>query len=182
MVKGKNKIKIDYNAGDIYKFYCDKTGNPKKLTQSQFSDITKQFFTIVINRMVFNNYEMQLPLKMGCLRVEKFKPKLKLNAYGELDKRGLIPNFKATKKLWSELYPGVDISEVRKLHPDRPIIYHENKHTDGFRHRWRWDKRTCLNSIAGLYKLDISRANDRLLAKALKNTKLNLDFYTKGNI
>ena len=177
MVKSKNKIKIDYNAGDIYKFYCNKTGNPKKLTQSQFTEITKEFFKIVINKMIFNNYEMQLPLRMGCLRIEKFKTKLKINSLGNLDKRGLIPNFKATKELWSKLYPGVDVSEVKKLYPDRPIIYHENKHTDGFRHRWRWDKRTCLNNTASLYKLDVARANDRLLAKALKDPKLMLDFY-----
>ena len=177
MVKSKNKIKIDYTANDIYKFYCNKTGNPKNLTQSQFSEITKGFFKIVITKMIYDNYEMQLPLKMGCLRIEKFKPKLKLNSYGNLDKRGLIPNFKATKELWNKLYPGVDITEVRKLYPDRPVIYHENKHTDGFRHRWRWDKRTCLNSTASLYKIDMARANDRELAKALKNTKLLLDFY-----
>jgi len=103
MVKSKNKIKIDYKANDIYKFYCNKTGNPKKLTQTQFTEITTGFFKIVVNKMIYNNYEMQLPLKMGCIRVEKFKPKLKLNAYGNLDKRGLIPNFKATKELWNKL-------------------------------------------------------------------------------
>lgn len=177
MIKSKNKIKIDYSADDIYKFYCTKTGNPKQLTQTQFTAITKGFFKIVIKKMIHEGYELILPKKMGSLRIEKFKPKLKLNAYGNLDKRGLIPNFKACRVLWSKLYPNVEISDIRKLHPDRPIIYHENKHTDGFRHRWKWDKRTCLNNIAGIYKVDIARDNDRQLAKALKDTNLLLDFY-----
>lgn len=177
MLKSKNKIQIDYNANDIYKFYCKQTGNPKKLTQTQFTTITKGFFTIVVDKMIHNGYEMIFPKKMGSLRIEKFKPIMKLNEFGNLDKRKLVPNFKACKDLWSKLYPNVDLSDIRKLHPDRPMIYHENKHTDGFRYRWRWDKRTCLNKIASIYKIDIARDNDRLLAKALKNPSLLLDFY-----
>lgn len=177
MTKAPNKIQIDYNTEDIYNFYCNKTGNPKKLTQKQFSAITKGFFKTVISKMILNGYEMVFPQKMGCIRIEKFKYKLKLNFYGNLDKRGLIPDFAKTKNLWKKLYPDTDVSDVRLQHPDRPIIYHENKHTDGYRHRWRWDKRTCLNKIAGIYKIDMSRENDRLLAKSLKNPKLMLDFY-----
>lgn len=176
--KTRDKIKADYRSKEIYNFYCKTTGNPRNITQHQFVTVMKDFFSVVIHRMIYDNFELTFPRRLGNLRIEKAKMEYKLNEKGQLDKRALSPNYKACKELWAKMYPGVSPIGIKNVHPDRPLIYYENKHTDGFRHKWKWDKRTCLVRHGALYKLDIARANDRMLASALKNPNLMLDFYT----
>lgn len=118
------------------------------------------------------------PDRLGCLKVVQFKQKIKLLDNGTLDKRRLRANWKATKELWSRLYPDKSWKEIVAI-KDKPIVYHENKHSSGLNYRWRWDKSTAYVKNCTVYRLNISRTNDRKLAKALKNRDLNLYYSTK---
>lgn len=178
MNRGLNKIPVDYSTPDIIKYYNKKTGNPRKLSQKQFSTITKDFFSQIIQMIIFENIEFTMPNRMGSVRVIKSKQKIKLTPDGKLDKRKLRPNWGATRKLWKQEYPTLSWEEIIKLDNKR-IIFHENKHTEGYKHRWCWDKSTCAVSNITAYKLDIARVNDRKLAKALKNEDNELNFYTQ---
>jgi len=176
MNKGKNVIKIDFSTPHIYKHYCKKTKNPKKLAQREFSIITKDFFSQIIHMIIFENIEFTIPNRMGSVRIVKSKQKVKLTPDGKLDKRKLRPNWGATRLLWKEIYPDLVWDEIIKI-PNKRIIFHENKHTEGYKHRWFWDKTTCAVNNISAYKLDISRHNDRTMAQALKNEDNELNFY-----
>lgn len=177
MYKGKNKIQIDYATEDIFKFYCKTTGNPKDITQKVFTAIIKDFFDIVIDKMITDNFEMTLPKRLGNFRIIKKLYKPKLTPTGELDKRSLIIDFKATREMWKKLYPDKSWEEILKIE-NKPNIYNQNKHTDGYLCKWHWDRRTCLVKNATYYKFDVCRTKDRKLAKVLKSKALNIDFYT----
>lgn len=176
MYKSKNKVQIDFGAPDIYKYYCEKTGNPLKLSQKQFTKITKNFFEVTTDKMMLENFEMVFPKRLGNLRIVKEKYKVKLTPEGDLDKRKLKVDYAATKKMWREEYPDKTMEEIFTI-PQKPVIYHQNKHTNGYICKWYWDKRTCMVRNATYYKFSSARAVKRKLAKLLKNTELNLNFY-----
>lgn len=177
MTRSKNKISVEYSSPDIYKYYCDTYGNPKELSQKQYTTITKEFFSKIIDMMIFDNIEFTFPRRLGNVRIVRFKNKLCLNTYGTLDKRRLRPDWKRTKDMWERLYPGKTWDEVVSI-KGKPMVFHENKHTEGYSHIWKWDKTTCnvINHTA--YSLEIARKNDRRLAAALQDDNNELNFYT----
>ena len=129
------KLVTDYGALDIYKYYCKKTGNPRNLTQAEYSAITKQFFAKIFDELIFKGREFTMPNRLGNLRVRKYKNRPKLDKNGKLDKRSLAPNWKATKQLWAEQYPGKTLQELKEI-KHKQVIFYMNKHTDGYAHKW----------------------------------------------
>jgi len=178
MKKSKNKIQIDYSTGDIYKHYCETTKNPLGLGQKKFNQINKEFFGIVVDKMINENFELTFPRRLGNIKIIKYKVKPKLNEWGNLDKRQLSIDYAGCKKLWKEMYPDKTLDEIYQIQ-NKPLVFHMNKHSNGYRCRWWWDKRTCLVKNAMYYKFDMCRSNDRKLAKELKDPGKILDFYTK---
>jgi len=169
------KIKTDYNSYTIYKKYCEDTGNPRKLSKKQYSGILKEFFKKIIDSMIMQAVEFTFPHRLGNLRIKKTKIKIKLDNKGNLDKSRLAPDWGACRKLWAKEYPGKSLKEIKEI-KDKPMIYHTNRHTDGYRHKWHWDKTTCLVKNNSAYSLEMCRAVDRKLAKALKDENLSLDY------
>jgi hypothetical protein len=169
------KIKTDYGALDIYKKYVKTTKNPKNLTRKQFTAIIKKFYGKIIEGMIIKSVEFNLPHRLGNVRIKKSKVKIKLGKDGNLDKTRLAPDWNACKKLWAKEYPDKTWEEITAI-KGKPMIYHTNRHTDGFRHKWYWDKSTCLARNSSAYTLNICRAADRRLAKALKDENLVLDY------
>lgn len=169
------KLITNYGALDIYKYYCKTTGNPKNLTQAEYSKITQKFFTKIIDELIFKGREFTMPFRLGNIVVKKFKNTPKLDKNGKLDKRYLAPNWKASKKMWSEMYPNKTLQELKQI-KNKPIIYHMNRHTDGYGHKWYWDKSTCLVKNSSGYTIEVTRTVDRKLSKALQDESLHLDY------
>jgi len=171
------KLRTDYGALDIYKYYCKTTGNPKNLTQLEYSRITKKFFTKILDNLIMRGSEFTFPNRLGNLRVRKQKIAVKLNKYGNLDKRYFAPDWAASKKLWAEMYPGKTKEEL-KLIKGKPVLYHMNNHSDGYKHSWHWDVSTRIARNSSGYSIEVVRTADRRLAAALKNEDLHLDYST----
>lgn len=169
------KLTTDYGAVDIYRYYCKTTGNPRNLTQAQYSEITKKFFNEIINSMIYKGIEFSFGYRLGSIRIRKSKLDVKFNKEGKLDKRKFAPNWVATKKLWAETYPGLSMKEL-KLIKDKPIVYYLNKHTDGYRHKWHWDRSTRIAKNSTGYLVEVVRSADRKLAKALQDPTLGIDY------
>lgn len=174
------KLRTDFGATDIYKFYCKTTGNPLNLSMAELTQINKEFYEAKISELILKGNEFAMPHLLGGLRVARYKMKIKMNKDGKLDKRRLAPNWIATKRLWAEQYPGLTPSEL-KLIKGKQIIYHTNRHTDGFTHKWYWDRSTCIAKNSSGYTIEICRAVDRKLAKYLQDEELNLDFMLLTN-
>lgn len=169
------KIKTDLGAKEIYDYYCKTTGNPRNLTQKQYSEITKKFFTAVIDSMIMKGIEFSFPNRLGNLVIKKSLRKIKLNTYGTVDKRLLAPDWKACRKLWKEKYPDKTFEELKKIH-NKPMVYHLNGHSDGYMFKWYWDKSTCLAKNSSGYDIDVVRSADRKLARAVKDENLSVDY------
>lgn len=169
------KIRTDYGAIDIYNLYCKNTSNPRKLSQKQYTNILKRFFEEIINNIIYKSFEFNLPHRLGNIRIKKSKVKIKLDKDGKLDKTKLAPDWEACRKLWAREYPDKTWEEIIAI-KDKPMVYHTNRHTDGYRHKWYWDKSTCLVRNSSAYSLEMCRRADRKLAKALKDETLVLDY------
>jgi len=169
------KLRTDYGAIDIYRHYCKTTGNPRNLTQLEYSNITKKFYTKILDELIMKGIEFNFPQRLGNLRIRKVKRTPQLNRYGNVDKRYLAPNWGACKKLWATMYPGKSVTELKEI-KNKPIIYHMNRHTDGYRHSWHWDKSTCIAKNSSGYSIEVVRTADRRLAKALQDEELHLDY------
>jgi hypothetical protein len=170
MVKKKN---LNYTSVEIYKFYKDRYTTT--ISKSLFTDILRDFYDRVIHMLIYEGKEFSLPYKLGNVRIRKNKIKMKLDKEGNLDKRRLAPDWGATRKLWKKMYPDKLWSDIITIE-NKPMVYHENKHTDRYQHKWHWDKKTCLVKNNSAYSLNIARGNDRKLAKALKEEGYKLDY------
>jgi hypothetical protein len=162
------KYKIDYGICDLYKFY--KNSFVKKdngITESQYKEVIKHFNEAISNTIVEKSYEYRLPYRLGYLRIKKHKTRLILDADGKLKTSHLKPNWKKTKELWKN---------NKEAEKNKKIIYHTNKHSQGFYYKWYWDKTVCNIKNSSVYSLIVSRTNTRKIAQAIKNNK-NLDYY-----
>jgi len=161
-----SKHKTHFGIRDAYMYYkstCDTA-----VDYNIFTDICKEFYKEVSKMIVFNAFELRMPYRLGRLRVRKYKPKLKINADGTLDKSKLFVDYANTNKLWSE------DEEAKK---NKKLVYHLNDHSNGYQHRWFWEKRTSNIPNHSAYCFMPSRQNKRTLAKALKDEDIEIDFF-----
>ena len=163
------KYKTDYNVIDMYKSYKSKRRDSGKepVTLSVYRKVLKTFNAEICKDIVHNSGEYRMPYRLGYLRIRKFKTRLKLDDEGNLVTKHLQVNWKETKKLWAS-------NEEAKV--AKKIIWHNNKHTQGYYFKWYWDKRACNITNSSVYSLVMTRANKRSIAAALKENE-NLDYY-----
>lgn len=173
----KSKIIADYGALDIYKGYCNKYKNPYGLTQKEYTEILNIFYKKIFDMLIFKGIEFTMPYRLGNLRIKKQLIKPTLTEDGKLDKRKLRPDWKNSRLLWKKLYPDKTWEDVVK-DKSKPLLYHENKHSDRYAYGWHWDKSTCTIHNNSAYSLDINRTTDRYLANILKTTSIPTDFST----
>jgi hypothetical protein len=169
-----HKYKVDHGSRSIYRYYVKKTGNPKNLSNAEYSRLLKKYNQGIVRLMIYDSYTYVMPHGFGTLSVRKRKIDFKLNEDGNLDKRGLSVDWKKTRELWYDKYSTRDIKKL-KLIDNKPIVYHENRHTDGYRHRYFWDRITSVFKKQSYYIIIFNRNNKRLLSKALQNIN-HLDF------
>ena len=73
-----------------------------------------------------------------------------------------------TNKLWSTN------KEAKK---NKKLVFHLNDHSNGYQHRWFWEKRESNIPNHSAYCFLPSRLNKRTLAKALKDENTDIDFF-----
>ena len=156
---GKERIKTDIGAADIYSYYRKNTDN-KTVDRKTFTKISNEFNDSIMDAIIYEGFEFALPFRLGYIRIRKHKPKLRYNEDGSLDKTPLHPNWQETKKLWAE---NPEAKERKQL------VFHTNPHTDGFQYKFFWHKKHCNIKNHSSCCFIPSRANKRKLAALLKN-------------
>lgn len=155
---GKNNA--DFVLKDIYKYFKKKT--KLCIPYSTFVAICKEFNEFVIDEMVFKGTDFYMPARLGLLSVRKKKavPYLVDN---EPYFAHLPIDYKKTKELWSR-------NPEAKARGQ--LVRFLNKHTDGFKYRFHWDKSTAPVVNISVYQFKCTRTNKReKLAKALMSDK-----------
>lgn len=158
----RNRLKSDYTFKDLYKFYKKRYDNP--LDRITYMRFLTEFYTEILNLVLYNGIDYNLPARLGSLRIRKRQNVQKINDDGELI-HNLKPDWKKSKELWAKKYPDKTPKEL-KLIPHKPIVYHMNEHTDGYYFEWHWDKLTCNVKNQTAYRFEPIRNKKREASKA----------------
>lgn len=161
----KGKLHTDIVDLDYQHYYRDNYNNCVNWVtyRNVWKDITKE----LINEMVINNYEWKFPCGLGSLGIKKYKKKLRIKD-GKLNTKNLQIDFKETELLWKE------DSDAR----DKKIkIYYNNKHTDGYKVVYFWNKPSGVKSKIKKYRFYASRIINLKLAEVLKKHLNKSDYF-----
>ena len=169
MSTGDWRYRRDYGVRHIFSFYKKKQKKEKKtaVSESDFGKIIKHFNKEICSSIVNDSYEYRMPYRLGYLRIRKHKTRLILDANGKLKTGHMHPDWIATKSLWEK---NPEAKAIKK------IIWHTNKHTQGYYYKWFWDKSVCNIKNSSVYSLVMSRTNKRSIAEAIR-TNENIDYY-----
>lgn len=149
----------------IYRFYRRKADKPVDF--HTFKRVWEAFVGEVITNIIMRGKDFLMP-SLGTVGIRKQKVIVAMTPDGDIDKRYLRPDWKATKELWKK------DEEAKK---NKQLVFHLNKHFNGYNCKWYWDKFTCdvINNTA--YSLIMTRTNKRALAKAIFDDELDVDYY-----
>lgn len=132
-----------HSTQDFYKHFTSKFPEYNTVAYDTYREIILSYFRFLSNQIVEEGRVVELPCRLGVIRIIKHKPKT-------LSGDSLCVDFKNTK----------DLSKT---------IFHLNEHTRGFKYRFLWSKQEAIFINKSKYQLIMSRANKRRLAYILKN-------------
>lgn len=150
---------------NIFKFYKQTASRPTDFRT--FKRVWTTFIEQVIQTIILEGRDFNMP-SLGSIGIRKQKVIVVMTPDGDIDKRYLRPDWKATKLLWAR-------DEVAKK--TKRLVYHLNKHFNGFNCKWFWDKSTCSVPNNTAYSLVMTRANKRELAKVINDDDNEVDYY-----
>jgi hypothetical protein len=149
----------------VYKLYKESSSRPTDFRT--FKRVWETFIDQVIQVIILEGRDFIMP-SLGTLGIRKSKVIVKMTPEGDIDKRYLRPDWKKTKELWAR------DSEAKEK---KQLVFHLNKHFNGFNVKWWWDKRTCIVPNHSAYALVMSRANKRKLSGAIYDENTEVDYY-----
>jgi|6_EtaG_2_1085325.scaffolds.fasta_scaffold145116_2 hypothetical protein len=168
MKKRPRKIKVDCGRMDMHKAYLKENKLEYKVDSSLYSKVLNSFNKKISKKIMTESFEYMLPYRLGNLRIKKYKPSIKVDENGNLDYKGLSPNWKATKELWNK------DKEAKK---NKKIVFHINDHSDGYNYKWHFSNYRSNCENRSVYSFIPTRTNKRTLAKLIKDEDFTGDFY-----
>lgn len=157
---------------EIYKYYKNKFSKRERessafIDYKKFSSVIKDFNKELSRMIIEDGIEFKIPLRLGYVRIKKYKKKPQLKPDGTLDKKNMSINWEATKELWSTEYPGLNSHQLKEI-PHKPLLYHLNEHTDGYGFMLYWNKKGSNAINRSVYSMVFTFSNNRHMAKVLK--------------
>ena len=168
MKKRPRKIKVDCGRVDMYKAYSKENKLETSISSSLHSKILNSFNKKISKKIMEESFEYIIPYRLGNLRIKKYKPSIKIDENGNLDYKGLSPNWKATKELWKK------DKDAKK---NKKIVFHTNDHSDGYNYKWHFSNYRSNCENRSVYSFIPSRTNKRTLAELIKDEEFTGDFY-----
>jgi len=157
-----------HGIGEIYKFYKDKYPEEECIEYKKFAAIIKEFNKELSRQIIDKNVEFIMPVRLGSVRIRKYKKRIQLNPDGSIKKNRFSVNWKSTIELWNRLYPGKSKEELKAI-KNKQVVYHLNEHTEGYAFMLYWNKRGSNAINRSVYSIKMIRRNDRHLAELLKS-------------
>ena len=163
------RVKIDNTQNDLYKYYISNKKYSKTIKKGVFHSVIKKFNREMVKLILYKSKEFKFPYRLGSLRILKVKARpLKYDENGNIVKQKLNVNWKARKELWQR---------NAKAKEEKKLVLHLNEHTNEYRYRFYWNKRTAKFKNKESYKFTPSRENKRWLASILKDETLKIDYF-----
>ena len=123
--------------------------NPEmKITYLQFKEIIYGFNTMVVEHILETGEKVKLPAGIGEFAINKSKRK-KIKIINGVERIALPIDWKKTKEKGK-------------------IVYNFNYHTEEYRFKWKWFKRSAKFKYSDMFFFKPTRNNSRLLAHYLK--------------
>lgn len=156
---------------EIYTYYKSLLKKYERvLSYDVFSNLLRDFNKELARMMIEEGVEFKMPNRLGSLRLRKYKSRLRFNEDGSIDKSKLPVDWGKTRKLWMEEYPDIDPKDWKKI-KDKPLVYHLNEHTDGYRILVYWNKKGSNADNRSVYSFVFTSVNNRHLGRVLKGDK-----------
>lgn len=153
-----------------YKAYIKKYGTPSQtgVTLMIYRKVLKEFNSYLMEQIV-EGKKIELPCGLGWIEVCRHKPAYKIEN-GKLDTGNLPVDWKRTKEYWKK----DPVAAAAKK-----VLFHTNEHTDGYRYKIMWQKKTKTVHVTNYYSLKPARAFSLLLAKYLKDPETPKNYTEK---
>jgi hypothetical protein len=143
-----NEAHIFKNCIGIREAYTHYDG---PLAYPTFSQIIKSFNQRIMEKILFDNFEFELPYRLGSIRIKKRK-------YKKIADRKLKVDFQKTKEYGQ-------------------TIFHLNLHTDGYYYRFFWKKENAVFVNKSVYSFTPARSVKRQLASILSDPNKEIDYF-----
>ena len=134
---------------DAYSIYKNQYGKDA-VEYSVYANVLKSFNQRVMEKILFEAFEFELPYRLGSIRIKKSKT--------HFTKKTMKVDWQKTKELGQK-------------------VYHMNDHTNNFNFRFFWKKKTATFINKSFYSFTASRKNKRQLAAILKDDFRTVDYY-----
>jgi hypothetical protein len=165
--RGLGKNNADYTQEDAYKYM--KEHNPDiKISYKTYLALCMAFNDFLMQDMMYNTSDIYLPANLGSIGIRKYDCNPRINSSGTVVMSQTPVDYRATKAYW-EKHP--EAREQKKL------IRYLNNHTNGYRHRFFWDKITHNFTNKFAYQFVPLRKYSRMLANILKDDNISIDFF-----
>lgn len=153
--RGVNKIQNPYTFRDYFPFYIKEIGHNSvyEIEYAEWVAICSDFYKEMMEDILQNGGTFKMPYGMGDVCISKFKVNI-----NDLPGRSL--NWKLTNETGKN-------------------VYHLNEHSRGYKYAFQWRKSNNKLVNKFLYRLVMTRANKRELARLIKEEKL--DYYENYN-
>lgn len=167
--KTEEKIKTDITSPELYKYFKEKNFPISSIYQIEYGEynkIVKKIFEDIMESIIYHNHEIILPANMGSISIRGHKRRV-------IYKNGkIIDNFPidwdATLKLWER-----DNEAAEK----KIVVKNFNVNTGGYTYKFYWKKNRAKFKTKSKWKFRPTRTNKLRLAAALRNKKLDINFY-----
>jgi hypothetical protein len=168
----EGKLNGNIKKGYFFKYYSE-NAKQKKVNVRTFNAVLKDLLSSYSESIITEGLELRLG-QIGKLRIRS--KQLHFFRKDGTRSRTLRVNWKATWEYWEKKYPGFTKKELKQTE-NKPLIYHENEHTNGEFYEHHWDKITCNIPYIGLYDFKPSRQYSRLIAKVVKDPNRKVFYY-----
>lgn len=142
--RGPNRVQNPYVLKDMYEEYLkDKEeGSPYRVPYDLFVSLCTEYYKGVMDH-IFDSGIFFMPYRMGNVSIIKKKPK-------RMDSKTLPVDWQKT-------------NEIGKR------VLQLNDHSNYYKFRFHWEKKSCYVSHKSGYRLEFTRANKRRLAQIIKS-------------
>lgn len=163
--RGKGRFNSDYRLEHVYEFYKKKYG--ADVSKSVHRSVCVEFNDFVVKQYLFNGIDFNMGFNLGSLGIRKKKLCAYFMENGKLRISHIPVDYKKTKELWKS---------NPQAKAEKRLVRHLNKHTNGYKCFFFWDRYTSPLLNKNVYKFVATRTNMRELSAMLQSEDNNVDF------
>ena len=171
LIRTSGKTNGDIKKGYFFKRYKKESEQP--LDARVYNVFLKDLLQSYSEAIVEEGLELKLG-KLGRIRIRS--KQLHFFKKDGTKAKSLRPDWKKCWELWEKKYPGLSRDEITEL-TKKPIVYHDNSHTQGEFYEHFWDKTTAVTKYQKFYNFNASRQYSRMIKGIVSKPNRTVFYY-----